>query len=106
EFNLSGKNGEVNAKGHLEGDQIFVVQAGSVTGGNWLQDDRFLKWGVIERRNGGYVFLQDYPFTSPTAASDYLLGDRNSRGWDLWTTSSGQSLRELTALAGEDELPR
>lgn len=41
-----------------------------------------------------YLFLKDYVFNSPSAASDIVLGNSTS-GWKKWKTESGKTLEEI-----------
>ena len=41
-----------------------------------------------------YVFVKDYVFNSPSAASDIILGNSTS-GWKKWKTESGKTLEEI-----------
>ena len=41
-----------------------------------------------------YVFVKDYVFNSPSAASDIVLGNSTS-GWKKWKTESGKTLEEI-----------
>src|SRR3989344_390609 len=49
----------------------------------------------LEKRNDGlYIFVKDYVFNSPSAASDIVLGNSTS-GWKKWKTESGKTLEEI-----------
>lgn len=41
-----------------------------------------------------YVFIKDYVFNSPSAASDIVLGNSTS-GWKKWKTRNGRTLEEI-----------
>lgn len=41
-----------------------------------------------------FIFLKDYVFNSPSAASDIILGNSTS-GWKKWKTDSGLTLEEV-----------
>ena len=41
-----------------------------------------------------YVFIKDYVFNSPSAASDIILGNSTS-GWKKWRTESRKTLEEI-----------
>lgn len=41
-----------------------------------------------------YIFLKDYVFNSPSAASDIILGNSTS-GWKKWKNENGKTLEEL-----------
>ena len=47
-----------------------------------------------KRKDSVYVFIKDYIFNSPSAASDIVLGNSNS-GWKKWKTESGKTLEEI-----------
>ena len=51
--------------------------------------------GYIERQSADlYRFVKDYVFTSPSAASDIILGN-SSNGWVKWKDSDGKTLEEV-----------
>jgi len=47
-----------------------------------------------KRENNLYIFVKDYVFNSPSAASDIILGNSTS-GWKKWKTESGKTLEEI-----------
>lgn len=49
---------------------------------------------VLLRRDGHFVFVQDYTFASPSTAAGVVLG-RSANGRIEWTTSDGRSLKAL-----------
>lgn len=56
--------------------------------------EKLLSNKYLEKKDGSsYVFLKDYVFNSPSAASDIILGNSTS-GWKKWKTSSGKTLEE------------
>ncbi|MDA8064550.1 MAG: GIY-YIG nuclease family protein [Thermaerobacter sp.] len=100
ELYLRRKN--IEARG-VETPQGFVVSAGSTIAGKAVPSthsrtvalrEELIKMGVLEPTDGGYKFTQDYPFSSPSAASDVVLG-RSSNGLVEWKDATGTTLKEL-----------
>lgn len=100
ELYLRRKN--IEARG-VETSQGFVVSAGSTIAGKVVPStlsrtvalrEELIKMGVLELTDGGYKFTQDYPFSSPSAASDVVLG-RSSNGLVEWKDATGTTLKEL-----------
>ena len=50
--------------------------------------------GYLAKKNDFYVFTKDYVFSSPTAASDVILGHPAS-GREVWKTADGRTLNEV-----------
>ncbi len=57
-----------------------------------------VKNGVLTEKNGHYIVLEDYSFSSPSLAASVVLG-RNTNGRSGWKNKDGQSLNDLAALA-------
>ena len=55
---------------------------------------RVLDAKVIEIKNGVYVFIKDYLFSSPSTAAATVLG-RSTNGWTRWKDSKGKTLDSL-----------
>lgn len=104
---------ELNAKGvtahGYESSQGFVVKKGSqavldkyVVSSihRFMKDLRYslLKSGIFVVSGQTLCMTQDYTFSSPTTAAGVLLG-KSVNGRDVWKDSSGQTLKELQALA-------
>lgn len=96
------RGGGSDGKGELVEDG-FVVHEGSkarmevVTSAMSSvtpQREKLLAAGVIEERNGEYVFTQDYLFTSPSTAAAVVLG-RTANGWVEWKDKTGATLSEV-----------
>lgn len=47
-----------------------------------------------QHKEGSYIFIKDFIFNSPSAASDIVLGNSTS-GWKKWKTSQGVTLEEI-----------
>jgi hypothetical protein len=50
--------------------------------------------GVLEEKNGVYMFTQDHIFNSPSTAGGVILG-RATNGWTKWKDKDGKTLDEL-----------
>ena len=49
---------------------------------------------IIKQNDNLYVFIKDYVFNSPSAASDIILGNSTS-GWKKWKSEKGVTLEEV-----------
>lgn len=97
------KGKEANATGRMTNDG-FVVYKGStattdfskaVIDRNKRLVEKLITTGYVEQRaDGFYVFIKDYVFNSPSAASDIILGNSTS-GWKKWKTETGKTLEEV-----------
>lgn len=58
-----------------------------------------IRQGVLVDGGSAYKFTQDYIFSSPSTASDVILG-RSSNGRTEWKTKDGKTLKEIQV--GED----
>jgi len=57
--------------------------------------ERLISNGYLEKKNKDlYIFIKDYVFNSPSAASDIILGNSTS-GWKKWKTKDGKTLEEI-----------
>jgi len=84
-------------------DEGLLVHKGSKcnlqesrTAGVWVSGlrERLLGDGVIKEMDGLLVFLEDYSFTSPSAAAVTVLA-RRANGWVEWKNKEGKTLDEL-----------
>lgn len=96
------RGGGSEGKGELVEDG-FVVHEGSkarmeVVASAMItvtpQREKLLAAGVIEERNGEYVFTQDYLFASPSTAAAVVLG-RTANGWVEWKDKTGATLSQV-----------
>ena len=97
------KGKDANATGRMTNDG-FVVYKGStattdiskaVADRNKRLIEKLIVTGYVENKSDGlYVFVKDYVFNSPSAASDIVLGNSTS-GWKKWKTESGKTLEEV-----------
>jgi hypothetical protein len=57
--------------------------------------ERLKENGILKEENGILLFLSDYIFNSPSAASSVVLG-RHSNGWTEWKNKiNNKTLDEL-----------
>lgn len=100
-FRCSGKDAE--ATGRMTNDG-FVVYQGSTLTTNFskaVEDvnkrliEKLLTSGHIKNQSEKlYIFIKDYVFNSPSAASSLILGNATN-GWDKWKTETGKTLHEI-----------
>lgn len=60
-----------------------------------LRND-LVKKGVLQGKNGHYVFTEDYIFSSPSTAAGVVLG-RSSNGRTCWRNGNGKTLKAIQA---------
>lgn len=102
EFHLRGKG--IEARGS-ETPQGFIIRAGSTIVG--LDNEatsiprsaaglrrKLVEIGVLERIDAGFKLTQDYVFSSPSAASDVVLG-ASSSGLQEWKDAKHRTLKEV-----------
>jgi hypothetical protein len=97
------KGKKASATGRMTNDG-FVVYKGSTATTNFSKAvvdrnkrliEKLIATGYVEQKiNGFYIFIKDYVFNSPSAASDIVLGNSTS-GWKKWKTESGRTLEEV-----------
>ncbi len=57
--------------------------------------DKLISNGYLDKKDENlYIFIKDYVFNSPSAASDIILGNSTS-GWKKWKTKGGKTLEEI-----------
>ncbi|PIP68802.1 methionine sulfoxide reductase [Candidatus Nomurabacteria bacterium CG22_combo_CG10-13_8_21_14_all_32_8] len=49
---------------------------------------------ITKQNDSSYIFMKDYVFNSPSAASDIILGNSTS-GWKKWKSENGETLEEV-----------
>jgi hypothetical protein len=102
-FTLSTKDQqykqEVTAQARLIGGE-FVVFKGSTALMRPIehrsyqnQQSRLIRDGLLEKRNGVYVFTEDVPFTSPSAAAAIIRG-QSTNGREYWKLKNGKKYGE------------
>jgi len=97
------KGKDALASGRLANDGFVVYQGSTATTNisNAVIDrnqkiiEKLLSNHYLEKKNDNlYIFIKDYVFNSPSAASDIILGNSTS-GWKKWKTESGKTLEEI-----------
>ena len=94
------RNG-INAYGVYDGDKFQVLEGSQIDISkknpfNKLQTqrDEALKHGDIVFENGIYTLKKSMEFSSPSAASCFVLGG-NTNGWLEWKNQDGKTLDEI-----------
>jgi hypothetical protein len=49
---------------------------------------------LLKKDDDLYVFIKDYVFNSPSAASNIILGN-STNGWQRWKTKDGKTLEDV-----------
>ena len=82
------------------GSKANIVEAKSVQG--WIVEMRkkLLDQGVMKQEGDVYIFISNYPFTSPSGAAGVILG-RTANGWIEWKYQDGKTLDEVKRQNGE-----
>jgi hypothetical protein len=68
------------------------------------QRDKLIASGVMEERDGEYIFTQDFLFSSPSTAAAVVLG-RSANGWIEWKDENGQTLSDVYRATEESNEP-
>lgn len=87
---------EITAQGYLHPDNQITVFPGSIVRYNSLPSSESLQElredlldnDTIICENGVYRFAQEYVFSAPSSATDFILGGSNN-GWVYWKDSNG-----------------
>jgi GIY-YIG catalytic domain. len=100
-FSCKGKS--AIATGRMTNDGFVVYKDSTATTNisnavierNQKVIEKLLSNKYLEKKgNDLYIFIKDYVFNSPSAASDIILGNSTS-GWKKWKTENGKSLEEI-----------
>ena len=78
----------------FKGSSSIVEFAPTSNSGHLLLRNKLIESKVLEKRGDVCVFLEDYLFTSPSAAAAQIQG-RNANGWIEWKDAKGKTLDEL-----------
>ncbi len=90
----------------LEGSKARTHPVGSLSPGYVRLREELLASGILVEDGSQYKFVQDYVFSSPSAASATVLG-RPSNGWTDWKDEEGRTLsaskrrRERNGFVGQ-----
>jgi hypothetical protein len=85
----------------FEGSRARLEVAPSAINAVQPQRDKLIASGVMEERNGEYVFTQDFLFSSPSTAAAVVLG-RSANGWVEWKDEQGQTLSDVYRTVVEE----
>jgi len=97
------KGKDALATGRMTNDGFVVYQGSTATTNisNAVVDrnnkiiEKLLLNKYLEKRDDGlYIFVKDYVFNSPSAASDIILGNSTS-GWKKWKTKDDRTLEKV-----------
>ena len=97
------KGKDAFATGRMTNDGFVVYQGSTATTNisNAVVDrnqkiiEKLLLNKYLEKNDDGlYIFVKDYVFNSPSAASDIVLGNSTS-GWKKWKTKDDRTLEEI-----------
>lgn len=99
---LKINNSKINAKMYIN-NQGFIVTKGSQAKKNLSKSctityrklrQKLLDTEILRDNGEFYEFIEDTIFSSPSAASNMILG-RNSNGYTEWVSENGISLKKL-----------
>lgn len=100
-FVCKGKN--AIASGRMTNDGFVVYKdstattqlSNAVAERNKKNLDKLISNGYLEKKDENlYIFIKDYVFNSPSAASDIILGNSTS-GWQKWKTKDKKTLEAI-----------
>jgi len=77
-----------------KGSEARKNQAASFRNTQIVLREKLIKDKILEVKTNSIVFLQDYIFPSPSAASDMVKAN-SSNGWIEWKDKDGKTLDEL-----------
>ncbi len=92
---------EITARGYLHTDNKLTVFAGSIVrygtapSSETLKDLRedLVENEIIIYESGVFKFAQDYVFSAPSSATDFILGGSNN-GWIYWKDADGSLIND------------
>ncbi|MDO8658343.1 MAG: GIY-YIG nuclease family protein [Candidatus Levybacteria bacterium] len=94
---------EAQATGRMTNDGFVVYKDSTATAHvsnavierNQKIVEKLISNNYLQKQNDNlFIFLKDYVFNSPSAASDIILGNSTS-GWKKWKTDNGLTLEEI-----------
>ena len=103
EFHLTGPGADATG---VFNDTGFLVKAGSFARGETVPSakniaslhHRLLSEGILEQRDGRFLFVKDHLFRTPSGAAAAVLG-RSANGWIAWKRADGTSLSEIKRVS-------
>lgn len=99
QYRLTGPDTDARGEERSDGFFVFAGATGRIEETDSFSPSfsrsrrRLIDSGVLVEENGILRLVDDYLFSSPTAAAVMLLG-RNTNGREMWKDSDGKSLRE------------
>ena len=100
-FTCGGKKALANGRMTNEGFVVYKDSTATAQFSNAVAErnkkniEKLVSNGYLEKKdNDLYIFVKDYVFNSPSAASDIILGNSTS-GWKKWKTKDGKTLEEI-----------
>jgi len=100
-FTCSGKMAKASGRMTNEGFVVYKDSTATTQLSNAVAErnkkniDKLISNGYLEKKDENlYIFVKDYVFNSPSAASDIILGNSTS-GWKKWKTKNGKTLEEI-----------
>lgn len=78
----------------FKGSEARKDQAASFRNTQVSLREKLIKDSILEEKTDRFVFIQDYIFPSPSAASDMVKAN-SSNGWIEWKDKNGKTLDEL-----------
>lgn len=94
--NAEGKGVYISEGFMVYKDSFSRKNVAEASKGGWIdsmQVELMAKW-IIKHTWDTLVFLEDYTFSSPSAAAWFILG-RQANGWTEWKMENGKSLDEI-----------
>lgn len=100
-FICQGKNASATGRMINEGFVVYQGSTATTKITNAVVDrtkkiiEKLITSGYLkDNGNDLYIFIKDYIFSSPSAASDIILGNSTS-GWKKWKTKANKTLEEV-----------
>lgn len=100
-FVCGGKKAQATGRMTNEGFVVYKDSTATAQFSNAVAErnqkniDKLISNGYVEKKDDDlYIFIKDYVFNSPSAASDIILGNSTS-GWKKWKTENGKTLEEI-----------
>ena len=100
-FTCGGKGAVASGRMTNEGFVVYKDSTATAQLSNAVAErnkkniDKLISNGYIEKKDEDlYIFVKDYVFNSPSAASDIILGNSTS-GWKKWKTKNGKTLEGI-----------
>lgn len=100
-FICKGKNALANGRMTNDGFVVYKDSTATTQLSNTVAErnrknlDKLISNGYLEKKDEHlFIFIKDYVFNSPSAASDIILGNSTS-GWQKWKTETGKTFETI-----------